>query len=194
MVPRTDIELALDDPGGVAGYPTVADLWSDTFDGNRLYDPSFLEATWDEVRDAIEIEDDLIARADADSDTADEFDTILDEDVEDWQELALGMLDVGVASAVLALSASGCATSSSCRGHHTQHPSEFAVPEVVFWTNADRAVVVREAAATVGCAFGVGDEGRASVWAPSVVEMLALAKELLARRSTFDLLDPPPYR
>jgi hypothetical protein len=194
MIPRTTLDLSLDDPASVSGYPPLDDLFSDTFDGNRLYDPGILDADWDDVRDAIEIEKDLISAADAGSTTADEFDAILDEDLEDWQAMALRGLDVGVAAAVLALSAAGCATSSSCRGHHAQHPSPFVVPEVVFWTNPERAGVIREVAAKVGCAFGVGDEGRASVWAPSVVEMAEFAGALLAERATLDALSPPGFR
>lgn len=135
----------------------------------------------------------LIAAADAASATVDDFDVILEQDLEDWQSLLLGGLDIGVAGTVLALSAAGCATSTSCRGHHTGKPSPYEVPEVVFWADIQRARAVREVAASTGCCFGVDDEGRASVWAPSVVEIMALAKELAARRETFEGLDGGPF-
>jgi hypothetical protein len=194
MIPRTNVDLPLDDPAEVGGYPPLDDILADTFDGNRSYDAGLLEADWEDVRDAVRIEKDLIAAADARSWSPDEFDAVLDEDLEDWQAMVLGGLDVGVAGAVLALVAAGCATSSSCRGHHTAHPSPYAVPEVVFWTDHQRAGIVRQVAAQSGCAFGVGDEGRASVWAPSVLEMTAFAEGLLARRAALDGLSPPPFR
>jgi hypothetical protein len=194
MIPSSPIVLAMDDPAGVAGYPSLDDLYSDTLDGNRLYDPGILDAGWDDVIEAITVEAGLIAAADAGSSTAAEFDALLDRDLEDWQELVLGTLDVGIAGAVLALSAAGCATSSSCRANHVGRSSDFVVPEVVFWTTPERAHLVRAVASDAGCAFGVDEDGRASVWAPSLAEMMTLARELLARRATFDGLPVPPYR
>ena len=193
MIPRSPVEPILDDPSGVSGYPALDDLLSDAFDGNRLYDSTILETDWEDATEAIALETDLIAAADTASATADDFDAILEEDLEDWQSLLLDGLDFGVAGTVLALSAAGCATSTSCRGHHTCRPSPYEIPEVVFWADIQRARVVRDAAATTGCGFGVDDEGRASVWAPSVIEMMALARELTARRATFEGLGGAPF-
>lgn len=178
-----DQELA--DPSRVAGFPSADEAEGDTFDGNRLYDPSLLGIDWIDVADGLALEADLVERADREATDVDQFEAILEEDPDEDTLMIFGSLDLGVAGAVLALSAAGCVTASSCRGFGGH---AYELPEVTFWADVERAWLVRNVAADVGCSFGVDDEGRASVWGPSVRELMALGAELYERRASFDAL------
>lgn len=193
VIPRTEIEVVWDDPANVAGFPDVDDLLSDTFDGNRLYDPGVLDRDWTDAADALAIEQRLVEAASI-AGSAEEFDELLDDDLEDDELMLLGGLDIGVAGTVVALAAAGCAPSTSCRGHHVSRPGSSVVPEVVFWCDHSRAALVRAAAVKAGCSFGVDDEGRASVWAPSVLELMTLARLIVRSREDLEALPPPPWR
>lgn len=81
--------------------------------------------SWSMVRDAIEFEEEVLSRFDWDADSAQEH--LVDSD---YLVITHG-LDVGVASAVLALSAAKCASVTSCNGGagHLE-----AYPLVAFFT------------------------------------------------------------
>jgi hypothetical protein len=187
VVPRGDFQQELDEPSRVGGFPSAGDAESDSFDGNRLYDGSLLGIGWIDVAEGLDLEAQLVDRADRDSTDIDTFEAILEEDPDEDTQILFGMLDVGVAGAVLGLSAAGCVTSSSCRGFQG-HASD--LPEVAFWADPERARLVRNVAADVGCSFGVDDQGRASVWGPSVRELMSLARGLYDRRADFEALPP----
>jgi len=99
--------------------PASEDPWrldSGYLDGNREYDPGFLETAWDEVDEALAVERDRLAITSAATSWS-EFEALLDGDLDDWEQIALCGLDAGVAAPVLALAAAGCVTTTSCRGH-----------------------------------------------------------------------------
>ncbi len=94
----------------------------------------------------------------------------------------VGELEFGVAGLVVALSAAGCVTASSCRGHVHEHD---AVPYVLFRCDPDRAASVARACTTIGCGFGdVAD--MLVIHGYSVAALLDLADLLVERRAEFD--------
>jgi hypothetical protein len=190
VIPRADIELWLDDPELAAGLPeTREEVEAAGFaDGNWEYEPAYARSTWEDAAEALEVEAGLIESADRCATTPEEFDSLIDGELEDWQLMALGGIEAGVAAAVYALNAAGCVTTTSCRGH----PGRFAsagrdVPRVRFMTDVPRARLVRAAAEWAGCAFGV-EPPIAEIFAPSVSEMNTFAARLLADQDQFSAL------
>jgi hypothetical protein len=186
VIPRSTVRIRLDEPSRLSGYPRAAEAESDYLDGNREYTAALLDASWSE---ALEIERDRLAVA-ARADDPEEFEDRLDGDLEDWELLGTYGLDLGVAAAVPALSASGCVTSTSCRGHAGRSGPDRYYPKVRFLSDRVRGELVSRAAASAGCGFGVDDEGVGMIWAPSVAEMMDFAAELSSCRSAFDALLP----
>lgn len=196
MIPRADIELWLDDPDLASGLPDPDEVESAGFtDGNFQYEEYYAQASWDEAVEALEVERELIGAADARASAPSEFDALIDGELEDWQQIALSGLDAGVATAVLALNAAGCVTTTSCRGHPGRYISDDGhdFPRVRFMADPPRARLVRDAAADSGCGFGV-EPPIVEVFARSLTEMMAFAERMLAARTAFDTLPTPPHR
>lgn len=195
MIPRAGIELWIDDPGLASGLPAPDEVEAAGFaDGNDQYEDYFAQASWDEAAEALNVERDLIRIADASASAPSEFDSLIDGDLEDWQQIALSGLDAGVATAVLALNAAGCVTTTSCRGHPGRYANDDGrdYPRVRFMADPARAMLVRDAAAISGCGFGV-EPPIVEVFAQSLTEMMAFAEAVLAARGAFDALPAPAH-
>lgn len=188
MIPYSAVEVWIDWDGVLAGLPRVEEANSDYLDGNREYISDLRLSTWEDATEALAVERERV-RVASSADDPDEFDGLLDGDLEDWELIAVRGLDVGVAAAVMALSAAGCLTSTSCRGHPELHRSGSGseYPVIRFYADSARGTMVAAAAAAAGCGFAV-DEGVGSIWAPSIAQTLGLAGGLLAMRPEFDLL------
>lgn len=81
-------------------------------------------------------------------------------------------LDVGVVSAVIALSALGCVTATSCNG---QPRHQYPVPMVVFWVRPGGLPAVHAAATAAGCQLSNGSSGSVVLTAPDVGGLLRFA-------------------
>lgn len=196
MIPRADVDLWVDDPELTSGLPAPDEVESAGFtDGNFQYEGYFAQTSWDEAAEALEVERELIQVADSRAATPREFDTLIDGELEDWQQIALAGLDAGVATAVLALNAAGCVTTTSCRGHQGRYASDDGhdFPRVRFMADRARARLVRDAAVKSNCGFGV-EPPIVEVFARSLTEMMAFAAQMLAVRSAFDALPAPAHR
>lgn len=184
MIPRYGIEIWVDDPAGFGGYPSRRAALSGYLDGNRDYEPGLLRATWEEAAGALEIERSRLDEASL-AENAARFDELIDGDLEDWEMMALHVLDAGVAGAVLALNAAGCLTASSCRGHAWMS-GEAVRPWIRVYADPRRGALIAEAAAATGCGLALGDGPAALLFAPSVVEILDFATDMLAMRPRFE--------
>jgi hypothetical protein len=193
VIPRRPIDVWRADPGAFSGLPTRADVASGYLDGNREYQADLIDCSWDEAGEALEVE---IARlgAAAGAKTAEEFDDLVDGDLEDWEQIAVCGLDVGVAAAVMALNAAGCVTSTSCRGHPGLATRERDYPQIRVFADRARGALVAEAVAAAGCGLDLDNEGVGLLWAPSVQETIALAGQLISMRPRFDLVGPRAFR
>jgi len=123
MVPHFDleIEIAPIDPE-LLRVIWIDEVSTDGVGDNRLYE-DFSGTDWTDVQDVIEAESALLQEASQRSASADEFDLAIDEILEgnypDDDEGSVSWflgLDLGVMSAVAALSASGSIPTTSCRG------------------------------------------------------------------------------
>jgi len=95
---------------------------------------------WDDVRRALELESALVGRIEAADDPASaelDFDEVRLQALDLIEELC--GLDVGVASAVLAISALGATPVSSCNGGCFGSPHQARHPYVAFYLPKDRA-------------------------------------------------------
>ena len=88
-------------------------------------------------------------------------------------------LDLGVASAVVALSAANCAPIASCNGganHHEDYPC------VTFYCPKVRLPDLLKAAELAGCGLESGGDGSAVLYADNVEPLLLFAEKLIEMR------------
>lgn len=193
MIPRGETELWIDDPHFAAGLPAPSEAMTAGFrDENWEYEPGLLGATWDDAKRALEVERERVGLADAGSSSPSEFEDLVDGDLEDWELDAVWGLDVGVAAAVLSLIASGCVTTTSCRGHVGRFASGHDIARVRFMADVPRATLVRDAAVAARCGFGV-EPPIVEVFAPSVTEMLEFAQRMIDSEPLFKAWERPDY-
>lgn len=151
--------------------------------GNRQY-VDLRDFDWDDYKDAAACEADLIARLegleddDARSELIEAWESYDDPDVDIF---ALMGLDIGVASVVLALSASGCVPCTSCNGgafgdsHHESHPL------VLFFSRQPLVPLLLECAEETDVGL-VGAEGGLMVYSRTIDGMQAFGAALHRRR------------
>ena len=149
MLPEFDVEpeVAQVDPG-LLRVVWLDEVLADGVGDNLMYE-DISGTAWPEV-EAVILEEDELIRAAADRATdGDDFDRLVNyeleqrypgDDFDDGPLSEFAGLDVGVMSAVAALSAAGCVTTTSCRGHRRHgEPS----PLVRFATDEQRLPVVQ---------------------------------------------------
>lgn len=144
-------------------------------------------ASWTDATRVLALEESLLERLKTADDLAAALDSISDELYEDDE--GLWGLDIGVASAVIALSAAGCIPSTSCNGgcfgdhHHESYPlvSFYAKP----------AWVPNLLAAAEEAKIGLinEDSGSILVYASNISSMMLFAINLIARSKEFSKLN-----
>jgi hypothetical protein len=151
--------------------------------GNRQY-VDLRDCDWKDYAEAAACEADLISRLegleddDARAELIEAWESYNDSDVDIF---ALMGLDIGVASVVLALSASGCAPCTSCNGgafgdgHHESHPL------VLFFSRQSLAPLLLECAEETDVGL-VGAEGGLLVYSRTIGGMQAFGAALHRRR------------
>lgn len=151
--------------------------------GNRQY-VDLRDFDWEDYAEAAACEVNLIARLESleDDDARSELIEVLENyDDPDIDFGALMGLDIGVASVVLALSASGCAPFTSCNGgafgdsHHESHPL------VAFFARQAVAPLLLECAEETDVGL-VRAEGGLLVYSRTIGGMLAFGAALYRRR------------
>ncbi|MGF3052879.1 hypothetical protein ACQUSY_02770 [Microbacterium sp. YY-03] len=191
MIPRYDIEVD-------STLPIDATFWVPT---REEVDEGigFFHNTWSIDTDLKEAA--LVAQAeqvainfvDERTSTAEEFDAVAsaiefespDDPTEDapalvWQPDWYGLegLELGVAGLTYALSAVGVIPAASCRAHAAAHRQWAEYPVVSMAIGDEHATILQRLAHAAGCGFEI-DENRPqllAVYAPSIVEMAALAQ------------------
>lgn len=195
MIPRAEIELWVDDPELASGLPDPDEVEAAGFaDENYQYEDYYAQPPWDEAAEALDVESGLIRMADSRASALSEFDSLIDGELEDWQQIALGGLRAGVATAVLALNGAGCVT-NGCRKHPGRYANDDGCdfPRVRFMAHPARPRLVRYAAVGSRCGVGV-ERPIVEVFTRSVTEMMTFAERMLAARAAFDALPTPPHR
>lgn len=192
---NVDPEVAQVDPG-LLRVVWLDEVLADGVGDNLVYE-EISGTAWPEVEGVITEEDELIrAAADRATDN-DDFDRLVNYELEqrypgnDFDEGPLSEfagLGVGVMSAVAALSASGCVTTTSCRGHRRHgEPS----PLVRFATDEQRLPVVQAAASSAHCGLLLDEDGMLQLYAANVLALVEFAREILQRRQAFDAIETP---
>jgi hypothetical protein len=144
------------------------------------------EATWELAAECLRFECEAVAEIAQEATDQDSFDEAA---FEDDAFVTLFGLELGVEAACVALSAAGCMTASSCRGHSSGW-SRF--PVIVFVADRRRAALVEAVAREVGCGLQSDlSERTLELWAPSITEIQRLASRVIARRAEFDGLPLP---
>jgi len=182
LIPRVAVEIEVEDPGRFRGLPSQREARAGYLDGNREYDPDIGLTDWTDVEEAIAFERSLLSNARDASDSR-EFNELMDGETDDWDPLQ--GLDGGVAAAVFALNAAGCVTSMSCRGHPGYATEGFDIPRIRVFADAAQGAILAAAVRDAGCGLEIDERGTGLIYAPSVVEMIALAEVLLGRRAAF---------
>jgi hypothetical protein len=178
--PKFDVEpeVAQVDPGSLR-IVWLDEVLADGVGDNLMYE-DISGTAWPEV-EAVILEEDELIRGAADRAT----------DADDFDEGPLSEfagLDVGVMSAVAALSTAGCVTTTSCRGHHRHgEPS----PLVRFATEEQRLPVVQAAASNARCGLLLDKDGMLQLCAANVLALVEFARQMLQRRQAFDVIETP---
>ena len=128
--------------------------------------------TWGDASETLEMEREFLALMLGDLSAAEA--ALCAED-----RFELNGLDLGVASAVVALSAANCAPIASCNGgagHHEDYPC------VAFYCPKVRLPDLLKAAALTGCGLESGGSGRVLLYADNVEPLLLFAEKLIEMR------------
>jgi hypothetical protein len=137
--------------------------------------------TWDDACRTLKLEKEIVARGAGDLSTA-------MESMSDSEIASLYDLDLGVASAVVALSAAKCAPVSSCNGAPGHNE---AYPLVAFYCRKDRARDILKAAEVADCGLYNGDSGVLVVYARNVQMLMSFAEALTSRKHSLARLSKP---
>ena len=143
--------------------------------GNRSY-RDLRGSGWEDVRRALDLERALVDRIEAADDPAaaeSEFDELRLQALDPIEELC--GLDVGIASAVLAISALGAIPVSSCNGGCFGGPHQARHPYVAFYLPKDRAARVLDLAEAADIGLFVGQDGIAQVYGRAIRDLLRFA-------------------
>ncbi len=131
---------------------------------------------WEDVRRALELERAVVGRIEAANDPAvaeSDFDELRLEALDPIEELC--GLDVGVASAVLAVSALGAIPVSSCNGGCFGSPHQAQHPYVAFYLPKDRAARVLDLAEPADVGLCVDQDGIAQIYGRTIHDLLRFA-------------------
>ena len=181
--PRFDVTIERRVVSEHLAWPASGEAMNEgTLGCNRSY-VDLRRLTWLEARRVYSVEDVLLARIETSSTPNEEHGLIEDELYEDAE--GIYGLDIGVASAVVALSAARCVPFSSCNGgafggcHHESHPV------VALFARPETTSLLVECAEEADCGLLSGEMGHLVVYANDIRNMRAFSTALIGRRSTF---------
>ena len=156
-------------------------------DGNAMFQ-NLSGVTWPQVDLAVALETELVARLQTADDIDAEAEAIDEERLEAFNDAdALWHLDVGVAGAVVALSALGCTPAGSCNaggfgGHHqAQHCY------VAFYLPSPSAPAVLTLAEAANVGLIVDHAGLAQLYSERDLALLQFARLAVAHHANRDL-------
>ncbi len=182
--PIFDVEIVRKVDPGQLGWPGPREANDDSSLGcNRNY-MDLRRRSWAEAERAFTLEQRLIARIQSALDPESEYESIEDELFENDE--GLWGLDLGVASAVISLSAAKCLPFSSCNAgafggtHHETYPT------VAFYTRPEMVELL--IAAADEAAIGLDGNDYLVAYANDIRNMLAFAESIIRRRIEFGAL------
>lgn len=156
------------------------------FGGNRSY-TDLRRMPWSEAHRIYAYESDLIARISSAEDPDDEYYVVEDELYEDPEGI-LG-LDIGVASAVVALSAARCIPFSSCNAGAFGGDHHETYPLVAFYARPAHAPLLIKYATKTDCGLENGSRGCVVLYAANVENIRKFAAEVISQSNEFGRLN-----
>jgi hypothetical protein len=174
----------------VARLATLSDVDADEADesgyleGNQMYQ-DLRGYGWGEVAAAVEAERRFIARLQAADDLDGEAQRLDDERLDCFEASdGLWELDIGVASAAIALSALGATPVGSCNaggfgGHH-----QARYPYVAFYVDAGAAEVILAVAQAATVGLRVDETGLVQIYGVGDLDLLRFAETALGRQGS----------
>lgn len=196
-LPRFEVQVAVEYIDSAELRVVFDDEISDEGIGdNRLYfDTSGVE--WASLPLILAEEREIIAAASQQAVGANDFDRSVGrvlaqrypDDADDDTDGALRgftEIDLGVISAVAALSAAGCITTTSCRGHALSGETH---PLVRFTTSSDRLGLIRDSAESAGCGLLLDGAGMLQLYGTEVSHLMSFAQVMYNKRGKFDLIN-----
>jgi hypothetical protein len=163
----------------------------------NFHDTELIQTDLEEAEAVMEAEGIAIGFIDAHAATAVEFDELADQVEFEFPDLpsddapafmrdaawnGVNGLELGVAGLTYALNAVGIVTAASCRSHAAAHRRWAEYPVVMFAANEYQLRRLQPLVQSSGCGFELDEDNRpelVSVYGPSVVEMMALARLVL---------------
>ncbi len=181
--PHFDVEIERSVVPERLAWPASGEAMDESSLGcNRDY-ADLRRLPWLEARRVYSVEEKIIARIEASQDTDEEYELVVEELNEDSN--GIYGLDIGVASAVVALSAARCIPFSSCNGgafggsHHESHPV------VAFFAQPEITPLLLECAEEAGSGLSMSEFGSLIVYADDIRNMRAFACALIKRKTAF---------
>lgn len=165
------------------GWPTDEEADEESGLGCNRHYQDLRYVDWDEVAAMIKVEGALLARIEHSTDWEDEaanIDEELEEDLEREDFHPLWGLDLGVGSAVAALSAFGCVPFTSCNGGAFGGEHLERYPLVAFYMRPTHLEGIAAAAAEVGAGL-YEHGGSVQVFGETVHKLFDFARRLHAR-------------
>lgn len=179
--PHFDVEIERSIEPEHLAWPEPGEAMDESSLGcNRNY-VDLRRLPWLEARRVYSVEEKIFARIEASQDPDKEYELVVEELYEDPYDIY--GLDIGVASAVVALSAARCVPFSSCNGgafggsHHESHPV------VAFFAQPETTPLLLECAEEANSGLSMGKFGNLVVYADDIRNMRAFAHALFKRRS-----------
>lgn len=166
------------DAARVAPVPPLDEAQDESgFEWNRDYH-DLRGLDWQDVAHALAEEKALIARLEAAEDLEEESESIDEERLEAVPDPLWG-LDVGVATAVLALSAMGCVPFASCSAGAFGGRHSASHPVIAFYLRSDLVEPLLALAAEAEAGLVVDEYGRARLYAGDAARLVAFAEGAL---------------
>jgi len=179
--PKFDVEIVREVDPASLGWPEPGAAQDETGLGcNRSYF-DLRRLTWAEARRTADLERQLIQRIESAPDHEAEYEAIEDELFE--SDEGLHGLDLGIAGAVIALSAAGCVPFASCNAGSFGGRHHEAYPLVVFYARAE--AVDGLLASAEEAEIGLGGGEWLTAYADDVRKMVRFAAALSARSRAF---------
>lgn len=194
MIPKFDIEISQDLDLSEIKLPEEGLMKHDT---GLMCNHDYADKrgrSWDQAKEALELEKEIVSRADAKSETEDEFEDAVAEITEETADnyVTLDEFDVGVAAASIAFSAAGCVPVSSCRGHQFNDERH---PYIGGWADKERAKALIEICKE--CNVGISNyvwerDPGILIYSASIKDMMLFAEKLIENARRFQQKEAKP--
>lgn len=180
---RFEVQMAVDVDMMLLSWPEAGKAADEDsgFMGNRSYG-DLRRLSWTEAKRVATLEGEYISRIENARDTDEEIEIVWNEIYDDGE---LHGLDLGVATATVALSAAGCVPFSSCNGaafggHHNEH-----YPLVAFFCRPNAVELLSQCALEASVGLSNGGDGALVLYANEIMNMVKFGGIVISKSKVF---------